>query len=142
MVRERPTFLLKSLVHTTLSLSLSLVKTTLHNAIKRTRTHRFYFEFLFLKENIGSTLYVKRHFVFRSPYTLSVFCYFLVSFEEQIGGDIMKSFRFKRKAFFLFLFFLYVCVCVCMSVFTSVAVSTGFTSKMKPDLERCWSNRI
>lgn len=129
-MRERPTFLLKSLVHTTLSLSLSLVKTTLHNAIKRTRIHRFYFEFLFFKENIGIYPLRETTFCFSlSLHTFRVLLFPCFVWRKNRGRDIMKSFRFKRKAFFVFVFFsTCVCVFVCL-FFTSVAVSTGFTSK-------------
>lgn len=73
----------------------------------------FILNFCFLKKILGSTLYVKRHFVFRSPYTLSVFCYFLVSFEEKIGGGTLWSRSGLSERLFLFLFFsLRVCVCL------------------------------
>lgn len=102
--------------HHSLSLSLSWRQHCIMRLNERAYTD-FILNFCFLKKILGSTLYVKRHFVFRSPYTLSVFCYFLVSFEEKIGGGTLWSRSGLSERLFLFLFFLYVCVCVCMSVF-------------------------
>lgn len=109
---ERETHFSLKIIGSHHSLSLSLVKTTLHNAIKRTRIHRFYFEFLFFKENIGIYPLRETTFCFSlSLHTFRVLLFPCFVWRKNRGRDIMKSFRFKRKAFFVFVFFS-TCVCV------------------------------